>query len=236
MQKVKLRRPFFVVNPKSYTYGKALVQLAAHTNDLAKAYDIDVIFTAQHVDLAAVKAVGSHLIVTSQHMDGHKPGRGMGRILPEALLEAGVQATFLNHAEHPLSTMELVRAIQRADELGILTIVCADSEQEASAIAQLHPDVMVCEPAGLIGSGQVSDEAYMKATNTCVKAISPQTNVLQAAGISSAQNVFDAIHYGADGTGGTSGIVAADDPYAILDEMFEALAEAREEIRRMDTI
>ena len=38
---------------------------------------------------------------------------------------------------------------------------------------------------------------------------------------------LDAIKYGADGTGGTSGIVAAEDPFATLDEMFEALDRAR---------
>ena len=57
--------------------------------------------------------------------------------------------------------------------------------------------------------------------------MSPSTKVLQAAGISSGQNVYDAIRYGADGTGGTSGIVAAADPFATLDEMFEALDRAR---------
>ena len=51
--------------------------------------------------------------------------------------------------------------------------------------------------------------------------------MLQAAGIHSGENVYDAIKYGADGTGGTSGIVAAEDPFATLGEMFEALDRAR---------
>ena len=51
--------------------------------------------------------------------------------------------------------------------------------------------------------------------------------MLQAAGISSGENVYDAIKYGADGTGGTSGIVAAPDPAQRLEEMFAALDRAR---------
>ena len=47
-------------------------------------------------------------------------------------------------------------------------------------------------------------------------------------------DVYDAIKYGADGTGGTSGIVAAEDPFATLDEMFEALDRARTDFCKED--
>ena len=121
--------------------------------------------------------------------------------------------------------------MKRADELDILTIVCADSVSEAKAIAKLGPDVMVCEPTELIGTGKTSDASYMKATNEAVKSVCPKTKVLQAAGISTAQNVYDAIVIGADGTGGTSGIVCAKDPKETLTQMIEALVKAREEIK-----
>lgn len=57
---------------------------------------------------------------------------------------------------------------------------------------------------------------------------------MQAAGIHNGANVYDAIKYGADGTGGTSGIVAAEDPFATLDEMFEALDRARTDFCKED--
>ncbi|MBQ1840056.1 MAG: triose-phosphate isomerase, partial [Atopobiaceae bacterium] len=65
-----------------------------------------------------------------------------------------------------------------------------------------------------------------------VKSVSPETMVRQAAGISSGQDVYDAIIYGGDATGGTSGIVAAADPFATLDEMFEALDRVRADIAK----
>ena len=49
------------------------------------------------------------------------------------------------------------------------------------------------------------------------------------AGISTGDDVYKAIKSGADATGGTSGIVAAPDPYAKLEEMFEALDRARKD-------
>lgn len=225
-RKPKIKTPFFAVNPKSYLYGRRAVELAQYADELAVKYDYDVFFTGQAIDLPAIKKETKRLIVTAQHMDGISPGRGMGHILPEALAEAGVGAVFLNHAEHPMTVNQLASAMVRADELGILTIVCADTVEEAQAIARFHPDIMVCEPTSLIGTGKVSDESYMAATNEAVKSVSPDTLVLQAAGISTGKDVYEAIMSGADGTGGTSGIVAAEDPFAALDEMFAALRRA----------
>lgn len=232
MEKAQLRRPFFVCNPKAYLYGKDTLKLAKKCEELAVKYDFDVIYTAQHVDLAMIAKECPHLIVTAQHMESLKPGRGMGHILPDALKAAGVKATFLNHAENPMTVSELTETIARADELGILTIVCADDIADAKAIAQLHPDVMVCELKSLIGTGKSADISYMEATNEAVKTVSPETKTLQAAGISTGDDVYKAIQSGADATGGTSGIVAAPDPFAKLDEMFEALDRARNDFCR----
>lgn len=230
MAKVQLRRPFFVVNPKAYLYGEKLIDLAKCADELAHKYDVDILFTAPLIDLPALVVNTKYVIPCAQHMEEINPGRGMGHICPDGLKEAGVKATFLNHAENPMHVSKLAATMKRADELDILTIVCADSVAEAQAIAKLHPDVMVCEPTELIGTGKTSDASYMTATNEAVKSVCPTTLVLQAAGISTAQNVYDAIKLGADGTGGTSGIVCASDPKQTLCDMIEALVKAKEEL------
>ena len=91
MEKYKLRSPFFVCNPKAYLYGEDTLKLAKKCEELAVKYDFDVIYTAQHVDLAMIAKECPHLIVTAQAMESLKPGRGMGHILPEALKAAGVK-------------------------------------------------------------------------------------------------------------------------------------------------
>lgn len=224
-----LRWPFLVINPKSYLYGDDIVALAKHADKLSVQYDIDVLFTAQAVDLARIVAECPHLVVCAQALDGITPGRGMGHVLPEALASAGVKATFLNHAECPLTAHELFLAHARAKELGLLTVVCADSVEEGEFLAHLEPDVMVCELTSLIGTGKVADEDYMRESTAAVKRVSPNTMVLQAAGIHSGQNVYDAIKYGADASGGTSGIVAAEDPFAMVEEMLQALVQAKKD-------
>lgn len=227
--KRKIRTPFFVVNPKSYLYGAESLALALEADRLAEEYDVDIFFTAQAVDLRMIRSRTSRIILTAQHMDGLTPGKGMGHVLPEALKDGGVEAVFLNHAENPMTIHQLARAMARADQLDILTFVCADTVEEARALAMLHPDVMICEPTSLIGTGKVSGDDYMRSTNDAVRSVSGSTLVLQAAGISTGKNVYDAIRSGADGTGATSGIVAAADPVAALREMIIALARAREE-------
>ena len=230
--KRKIRRPFFVVNPKSYTYGEEALKLAKKADELAEKYDIDIFFTAQHVDLAKIKENTRHVIITAQHMDGITKGRGMGAILPEALVSAGVEATFLNHIEHAMTVAQLADAIERCKELGIISIVCADSPLETAAVAAMHPDIIVCEPAKLIGTGVTSGSAYMKETDNVVRKLSPETLVLQASGISTGQDVYNAIiEGGADGTGATSGIVAKPDPLAAMEEMIVAIAKARDVIK-----
>jgi triosephosphate isomerase len=231
--KTPFRRPFFVVNPKAYLFGEETYKLAEAADKLAVQYDLDVFYTAQLTDLPEIIRRAPHLIPTAQHMDGLRPGRGMGHVLPEALQAAGVRATFLNHAEKPMTASELVYAAARANETDILTIFCADTVEETMLLAHLEPDIMICEPTSLIGTGRVSSLEYMRETNEAVRRVTPHTKVLQAAGISTGENVYDAIvKAGADGTGATSGIVAAADPYKALSDMLSALARARDTIMK----
>lgn len=226
---MKINKPFFVFNPKSYLYGEELIHLAKVADKAAQEYpEVLVFVTAPYADLQKVKDATSHVIVTAQHIDGIYPGRGIGHVLPESVYAAGARATFLNHAEKPLLVNELVKSISRAKELGILTIVCADSLQEAKAIAKLEPDCILCEPTELIGTGETSSEEYIQTTNEAIKSINSSIAVMQAAGISDENDVFRTISLGADGTGCTSGIVKAENPSRMIEKMIEAVAKASE--------
>lgn len=227
MHKVQVKTPFFMFNPKSYLYGDELVEMAKVAEEMAvKHPDISVFITCPFANLSHVDAVTEKAIVSAQHIDGIRPGRGMGHVLPEAVRYAGAQATFINHAERPLTFDEIIQAVERADELGLVTIVCANSLKEARAIATLKPDIILCEPTELIGTGNTSDASYVTSTNQAIKAISPDTLVMQAAGISSAQDVYQVIQLGADGTGCTSGITNAQNPKQMLRDMVEAAVKA----------
>lgn len=230
MEKARLTTPVFSVNPKSYVWGARLRELADKAEECAVRYGLDSFFSAQLVDLPYVVEHCPHLTPLAQTVDPIVPGRGMGAVLPEALADAGVEAVFINHAERPRTLHDISESIRRCDEVGLLSMVATDSVEDARAVAQLHPDLMVCELTSLIGTGQVADESYMRETREAVKAISPETIVFQGAGIHCGQDVYDTVMRGADGTGATSGIVCADDPLAMIDEMMAAMARARDDL------
>lgn len=218
-----VRKPFLMVNPKVYLYGDKLIKLAKVADKLAQKFQVDILFTGPLIDLPRIKAETSHLILTAQHMDMMEPGRGMGHVLPEGLVAAGIQAVVLNHAEKQLTLNVLAKTIKRAKEVGLYTIVCGDSIEECRAIAQLEPDMMICEPTSLIGTNKTSDDEYITKTVKTVKEIDSNILVLEAAGVSTGNDVKKVLQLGADGTGGTSGIVCADDWEKKLVEMINPL-------------
>lgn len=224
-----IKPPFFEIGPKAYLYGEALLKLAKAADEASQKYDVRIILTPQPSDIYLLAKVTENLLIFAQHIDAVEIGRGQGAILPEAVKAAGAVGVMLNHAEKPMTIANLYQAIKRADEIGLLTIVCADSIKEAEAIAHFSPNIIVAEPTELIGTGQASDEEYVIATTSAIKRINPEIQVLQAAGIKNGQDVYKVIKAGADATGTTSGIMKAKDPEAMLDEMIHAVRIAWDE-------
>ena len=221
-----IRTPYLVVNPKSYLYGKESLELALAADKACEDFDIDIFFTTGFSDLRLIKENTKNIILTAQHMQSLKPGRGMGHVLPESLVDAGVEAVFLNHAENPLTVNELYSCINRCKELGLYSIVCADSVAEAEALCMFAPSCVLAEPTELIGTGVVADDSYIDETISRLRKINPNVHINIASGITTADDVYNVIYHGADGTGATSGILKAEDPKLRIREMAEAVKKA----------
>lgn len=221
-----IRTPFLVINPKSYLYGKKSLDLALAADKIAEETGIEIFFTCPFADIRYISENTKNLIVTAQHMESLKPGRGMGHVLPESLKEAGAKAVFLNHAENTMTVSELSKTIKRARELDMATIVCADSVAEAVALAKFNPDIILAEPTELIGTGQVADNSYVIETTQKIREINPRILVMIASGVTTAEDVYNVIYLGADGTGGTNGIIGAPDPKKRIEEWAQAMLKA----------
>ena len=229
IQNLKIKAPFFEIGPKNYLWGDDVVELAKVADEASKKYDVDIIFTTPIVELRRVKDATERIHVFAPHMDSLTPGRGLADILPEALVAAGAEGVMLNHCEKPVTVAQLKAAIKRADEVGLATIVCADSCAEAAAIAHLEPNIIVAEPTELIGTGKASDKEYVEASTRAVKDVNPEILVLQGAGIKCYDDVYRNIFAGADATGSSSGIVGlptAEARYQMVDDMIRAVREA----------
>jgi len=226
MRPHSIHAPFFEIGPKSYLYGEDMLALAKAADAASEKYNVDIIFTCPVVDIRAVAQATKHIHVFAPHMDPIYPGRGVADILPESLVAAGAVGVMLNHCEKPLAMDVLEKTIRRAEEVGLMSIVCADSMADASRIAAMNPDIIVAEPSELIGTGVRVGEEYVRAATQSVKDVNPDILVLTAAGIANGQDVYNTIIAGADATGSSSGIAKAPDRAAMVDEMIAAVRRA----------
>ena len=223
------KSPFLIVNPKSYLYGKKSLELALAADQVAADTGLLIYFTCPYADIRMIKENTKNVVVCAQSLDPLTPGRGMGHVLPESLYEAGARAVFLNHAENSKTVAELNACIKRAKELGMTTVVCADSVAEARPVACMGADIVLAEPTDLIGTGQVADDSYTTETVKALHEIDPNVLVMIASGVSTADDCYNVIRLGADGTGATSGILNAPSPAQRVREMAEAIVKAGKE-------
>lgn len=225
----KVTVPFLFVNPKSYLWGKESLELAKAADKICEESGVMIFFTCPYADLRLIAENTSHVVVTAQNMDSLKPGRGMGAVLPESLVEAGAKAVVLNHAENQKTLAELYACITRAKELGLITIVCADSTTEAKAVAELGADVILAEPTALIGTGTTADASYTIDCCREIKAVDPNVKVMIASGITTGEDCYKVVINGADGSGSTSGIVNAPSRAGRVEEMIRAIQKAMDD-------
>lgn len=222
----KIVPPFFEIGPKNYLYGEQIIELAKIADEASEKYQVQVIFTAPYVNIEEVARVTKNIFVFAPHMDDIPVGRGLACVLPEAIKAAGADGVMLNHAERSLELRTLCSTVERARELDLKTIVCADSITEMKAISQIGPDIIIAEPTELIGTGKRGDIGYVSSSVETIRSINKDIQVLVGAGISCGQDVYDVIYAGADATGSSSGIIRADDMEAMVHEMLSAARRA----------
>jgi triosephosphate isomerase len=230
----RVRAPVFEIGLKGYLYGADAVRLAQAADRLSRELDVSVIFDPQAVDIPAVARATERLLVFAQHMDPVAVGRGVGSVLPEALREAGAVGTLLNHSERRMTLGDINRAIVRAREVGLATLVCADSPEEAAAVAQLGPDIVLAEPPELIAtsrSAATEMRGFVERSVELVRRIDPGIIVMCGAGVQTPDDVEKMIGLGVGGTGSSSGVLKAADPVALMRAMLTAMKRSWEELR-----
>lgn len=232
--KRQIRTPYFEIGTKNYIYGDKVLEYAIAADKAAEKYDVDVLFITSPIEIRRVVENTKNLIVLAPYMDTLRPGRGMADILPEGLKAAGAEGVVVNHCEKPMSIPQIKQTIDRARELDMLVFACADTIAEAKAIAQLHPDIINPEPTELIGgSGSgVSDMSYVAESIKAIKEIYPDIMVEQAAGITNGEQVYQFIMAGSEAAGAASGIMNAEDPIAMIDEMIAATRRAADDLAK----
>jgi len=230
LTKKTLKPPFFEIGPKQYLYGDAILELALIAEEASVKHNVQVIYTAPFPDIRRVAEATKQLIVFAPHMDDIPIGRGLADVLPESVRAAGADGVMLNHVEKQLTYVKLRSTMARAKGLNMLTLLLADSIDEAKAAALLSPDVITAEPSELIGTGKaVKDLDYIRESIGAIHSIDPEIYVLIGAGISTGQDVYNVIKAGADASGSSSTVACSKDHRAIVNEMLQAARQAWDE-------
>lgn len=87
----------------------------------------------------------------------------------------------------------------------------------------MDPDVILCEPSSLVGTGITSSDDYIDQTISAVRSINKEIVIMEGAGIRTGNDVRRLIQHGAQGTGISSALKLAIDQRELLTELFDAL-------------
>ncbi|KPU62787.1 triosephosphate isomerase [Thermococcus sp. EP1] len=211
-----LKEPIIAINFKTYieATGERALKIAKAAEKVYKETGITIVVAPQLADLYRI-AQEVEIPVFAQHIDPVKPGSHTGHVLPESIKEAGAVGTLLNHSENRMILADLEAAIRRAEEVGLLTMVCSNNPKVSAAVAALSPHYVAVEPPELIGTGiPVSKAKPEVITDTVelVKKVNPNVKVLTGAGISTGEDVKKALELGTVGVLLASGVTKAKDP------------------------
>jgi triosephosphate isomerase len=223
----KLKTPLILVNFKTYTegMGKRAVDLAKKAERVGFETGVCIGLAPQYTDITDLAKTVS-LPIFAQHMDHANPGGFTGHILPEALKEAGIVGTLVNHSERRLKLADIEAVTTRAGQLGLATVICTNNANVSVSAAALKPDCIAIEPPELIGTGIPVSKAkpeIVADTVKLVRKINRDVTILCGAGITKGDDVAAALRLGTKGVLVASGIVKAKDPYSALLDFAKAV-------------
>lgn len=215
--------PAIIVNFKTYqsAVGDKALELAKIHEQVANETGVPFAVCVQACDIYRIAKEVS-IPVFAQHIDPVGYGSHTGHVLPEAIKEAGAYGTLLNHAEHQIENEVLERSILRAKEVGLYTLVCANTPLAGEMIATFNPDLIAVEPPELIG-GEISvSNAQPEIITEAVKLIG-EGKVLVGAGVKNGDDVRIASELGASGVLLASGVTKASNPLEVLRDLAKGL-------------
>jgi len=222
-----MKLPIILVNFKCYEAGTGenALKLAKICDSVARDCKKSIAVSPQFCDIYSVSKEVD-IPVFSQHIDPIEPGSHTGHVLPLSVKDAGAVGTLINHSERKLTLNEIKKRVDIAKKYDLITICCSGDIEDSKNIANFDPDFIAYEPPELIGTGiPVSKTKPEVVSNTVkeVKKINPRVKVLCGAGITNGEDVKKAIELGTVGVLLASGVVKAESPREVLENMAKSL-------------
>lgn len=219
-----MKTPILIPNLKTNQAGtgeKAL-ELAKAAEKVSKETDASIVLAVQPTDIYRITQEVSIPII-SQHTDPVEFGSHTGHILPEAVKEAGAIGTLINHSERRVPE-QVGEIVKRCKEVGLKTIVCAESVEEAEKFLIFNPDFIALETPELIGTLQSISKLEPESVKKFAELLSTTDVIpLCGAGVANAEDVKAAIQLGTKGALVATAIVKAENQEQALREMVQGL-------------
>lgn len=220
---MNLPYPHFQINFKVYpaTWGEDALSIAQTISRVQEETNAQFVLTPQIPDLRRL-ATETDLTLTAPRMDATEPGRGMGKILPEALAAGGADGVVMNHAEDRDTLADLSWKIERCRTLGMDSVICVDSIEMGQAVTAYDPDAVIYEKPDDIGSDRAITRTHPDRVREFIEMIEQEnqrTRVLVGGGITTGRDVERAFELGADASGAASTVSLADDLEETLREI-----------------
>jgi triosephosphate isomerase (TIM) len=213
------------VNYKAYEQGtgERAIELTKILETVAHETQVKIIPVVQSGDIKEIVA-STTLEVWVQKVDAVEFGAHTGSIVPETVVEDGAIGTFLNHSEAKFENFEeLGKALDRAKEANLKTLIFAKDLEELKTVCSLTPSYIAYEPPELIGSATTSvaeakpeiiQEAYEIAKTAGIP-------LIVGAGVHSQDDVRKCLELGAVGVAVASDILKSEDPRKEILELTE---------------
>ncbi|WP_298889718.1 triose-phosphate isomerase [uncultured Serinicoccus sp.] len=223
-----LKAPFFEIGPKNLLRLPEIVSVGTAAARAGRDQGVGVILTVPTALIAQVRAAVPDAYVFAQTMDADEQGVSVGRTTAESLVDAGADGVMLNHVGHPLDPLLLTRTMERAEQAGLLTMVCADTDEQAVEVARRGPTIVLYEPPALIGGAGAGERPWIRPATHQVTQAAPGVLVMHAGGVAAPRDAYDIMRSGAHGTGSTSGVLQAPSPQQAAQLFIEAAREGYE--------
>lgn len=209
-----------LLNFKTYpeSTGENAVFLAQFLSEIQYTHSVEVVACPQMIDFRNVQQV-LPMNTWAQHVDFLERGRATGWQLADVVKEAGATGVTLNHSEHKLDFETLTKTMLRCKDIGLKTLIFADSVIECKHVAELLPDYIGYEPPELIASKDTSvARAKPEIIQQVVQAV-PQIPILVGAGVKDQNDVRVSLQLGAKGIALASAVILAEDQKAVLEDL-----------------
>lgn len=225
--------PLFEIGPKNLLRRDAIERVAVAAGHAGAEHGVTILLTVPTALVAPVHDLGSGVRVLAQGMDLERPGPSMNRVTAESLVDAGAWGVMLNHDTDPLDALQLQAAIGRALEVGLATVVCAATEDEAVLAARWGADVVLLEPPALIGTDASAPRPWILGSTKAVHRAGQRVLAMHAGGVATPEVARSVMAARADGTGSTSGVLSATDSEVAVRDFIWATRRGWDEAHRL---